>query len=89
MTEESAPEWGILGHRPRRTPQGLVETGKAPEASPGTVHYSVSIKSLKWQVALKLIDPRKAEKQEGTTCHLGWLADVKGCDWRAGWGHLC
>lgn len=32
-----------------------METGKAPEASPGTVHYSVSIKSLKWQVALKLI----------------------------------
>lgn len=24
-------------------------------------------------------DPRRAEKQEGTTYYLEWLADVKGC----------
>lgn len=48
---------GLYGH-----PQGLVGTRKAPGLLAGTVHCSVSIKSLKWQLALKLIpDQRRLE----------------------------
>lgn len=62
--------------------QGTEVSGTECSPALGQPQFCSRLQALLWAS-----DPRRAEKWEGTAHHLGWLVDVKGCGWTAGWGH--